>query len=129
MPYNNHMYFQEWVKDNKEPNYWTMRQELERERTRMSNALSAIPRYIKETKSPSLEEFSAKTELSMAEILLDNWNDIVQLAVANEKLKGEVDRLLRQIEQMSQAIYTAVENAIRPVRDERINDAPQSRDE
>lgn len=105
-----------------------MKQEIERERRRVSNALSAIPQYIREAKNPNVAEFADKTQLSVAEVLLDKWDEIIQLAVANEKLKGEVERLLLQVEQMSKAIYTAVENAIRPVRDERINDAPPTSD-
>lgn len=105
-----------------------MERELDKERQRLSNALSAIPRLIAEAKQMSMEEVSAKTELSVAEILLDNWDTVLQLAIANEKLKGEVERLLKQIEQMSQAIYNAVESAIRPVRDERIHDAPPPSD-
>lgn len=129
---NNHSYYTEWYQERNNTHLGMMRsmmeRELEKERQRLSNALSAIPRLIAEAKQMNVEEVSAKTELSVAEILLDNWDNVLQLAVANEKLKGEVERLLKQIEQMSQAIYTAVESAIRPVRDERIHDNPPSSD-
>lgn len=105
-----------------------MERELDKERARLSNALSAIPRLVAEARAMSLEEVSAKTELSVAEILLDNWDNVLQLAVANEKLKGEVERLLKQVEQMSSAIYNAVESAIRPLRDDRIHDNPPPSD-
>lgn len=105
-----------------------MERELENERRRLSNALSAIPRLIAEAKAMTVEEVSAKTELSVAEILLDNWDNVIQLAVANERLKGEVERLLKQVEQMSSAIYNAVESAIRPLRDDRVHDNPPPSD-
>jgi hypothetical protein len=116
-----------------EPNHWTMQQELERERKRMSYALSMIPRIVKQEATPTLEEFSAQAELSMAEILLDNWDNILQLAVDNKRLSGEVVALLgqiekmnEQVERMSSAIYTAIENTIRPIRDKRIHDEKPS---
>lgn len=102
--------------------------ELERERQRLSNALSAIPQMLVQDKAPTIAEFADKAELSMAEVLLDNWDQVLQLVVLNEKLKGEVSKLLHQIEQMSTAIYSAVESAIRPMRDNRINDALPSDD-
>lgn len=129
---NNHGYYTEWHQERNNTHLGMMRsmmeRELDKERQRLSNALSAIPRLIAEARQMNIEEVSAKTELSVAEILLDNWDSVLQLAVANEKLKGEVERLLKQIEQMSQAIYTAVESAIRPVRDERVHDNPPSSD-
>lgn len=129
---NNHGYYTEWHQERNNTHLGMMRsmmeRELDKERQRLSNALSAIPRLIAEARQMNIEEVSAKTELSVAEILLDNWDNVLQLAVANEKLKGEVERLLKQIEQMSQAIYTAVESAIRPVRDERVHDNPPSSD-
>ena len=100
-----------------------MNMERERERQRLSNALSAIPKMLVQDKAPTITEFADKAELSMAEVLLDNWDQVLQLVVLNEKLKGEVSKLLHQIEQMSTAIYSAVESAIRPMRDNRINDA------
>jgi hypothetical protein len=141
MMHNNHDYYNEWMskKDPRyifnpsEPNHWTMQQELERERKRMSYALSMIPQVVKQMETPSLEEFSAQTELSMAEILLDNWDNILQLAVENKRLSGEVVTLLgqiekmnEQIERMSTAIYTAIENTIRPLRDKRVHDEKPS---
>ena len=137
MMHNNHDYYNEWMskKDPRyiyssdEPNHWTMQQELERERRRISKALSMIPQLIKQEVTPTLEEFSAQAELSMAEILLDNWDSILQLAVENKRLSGEVVQLLgkiekmnEQVERMSTAIYTAIENTIRPIRDKRIHD-------
>jgi hypothetical protein len=107
---------------------YMMERELDKERRRLSNALSAIPRLVAEAKAMTVEEVSAKTELSVAEILLDNWDNVLQLAVANERLKGEVERLLKQVEQMSSAIYNAVESAIRPLRDDRIHDNPPPSD-
>ena len=137
MMHNNHDYYNEWMskKDpryiypSSEPNHWTMAQELERERKRMSKALSMIPLIIKQETTPSLEEFSAQAELSMAEILLDNWDNIIQLAVENKRLSGEVATLLgqiekmnEQVERMSTAIYSAIEATIRPIRDKRVHD-------
>lgn len=135
--YNNNDYYNEWMskKDPRyifnasEANHWTMKQELERERKRMSYALSMIPQIVKQETTPTLEEFSAQAELSMAEILLDNWDNILQLAIDNKRLAGEVVALLgqiekmnEQVERMSTAIYTAIENTIRPIRDKRIHD-------
>ena len=135
--HNNHDYYNEWTskKDPRyvyppnEPNHWTMQQELERERKRMSKALSMIPQLVKQEVTPTLEEFSAQAELSMAEILLDNWDSILQLAVENKRLSGEVLTLLgqiekmnEQVERMSTAIYTAIEATIRPIRDKRVHD-------
>ena len=141
MMYNNHDYYNEWMSNRdpryiynpSEPNHWTMAQELERERKRMSYALSMIPQIVKQEKTPTLEEFSAQAELSMAEVLLDNWDNILQLAVDNKRLSGEIVALLgqiekmnEQVERMSSAIYTAVENTIRPIRDKRIHDEKPS---
>jgi hypothetical protein len=135
--HNNHDYYNEWMskKDPRymynpsEPNHWTMQQELERERKRMSKALSMIPQLVKQEVTPTLEEFSAQAELSMAEILLDNWDNILQLAIDNKRLSGEVIALLgqiekmnEQVERMSTAIYTAIEATIRPIRDKRVHD-------
>lgn len=135
--HNNHDYYNEWTskKDPRymynpsEPNHWTMQQELERERKRMSKALSMIPQLVKQEVTPTLEEFSAQAELSMAEILLDNWDNILQLAIDNKRLSGEVVALLgqiekmnEQVERMSTAIYTAIEATIRPIRDKRVHD-------
>jgi hypothetical protein len=135
--HNNHDYYNEWMskKDPRymynpsEPNHWTMQQELERERKRMSKALSMIPQLVKQEVTPTLEEFSAQAELSMAEILLDNWDNILQLAIDNKRLSGEVVALLgqiekmnEQVERMSTAIYTAIEATIRPIRDKRVHD-------
>lgn len=135
--HNNHDYYNEWMskKDPRfiysanEANHWTMQQELERERKRMSKALSMIPQVVKQMETPSLEEFSVQTELSMAEILLDNWDSILELAVENKRLSGEVVQLLakiekmnEQVERMSTAIYTAIEATIRPIRDKRVHD-------
>jgi len=134
---NGHMYFSEWNEQNphgekkpkKEPNHWTMNQELEAERRRLSKALGMIPQLVKEQTASTLAEFSAQTELSMAEILLDNWDSILQLAVENKRLSGEVVTLLgqiekmnEQVERMSTAIYTAIEATIRPLRDKRVHD-------
>lgn len=135
---NGHMYFNEWNDWNphsekktpkKEPNHWTLAQELERERRRLSKALGMIPQIVKQETASTLAEFSAKTELSMAEILLDNWDSILTLAVENKRLSGEVLALLAQIEKMNEqvermstAIYTAIEATIRPIRDKRIHD-------
>jgi hypothetical protein len=131
------MYFSEWNEQNphgekkpkKEPNHWTMNQELEAERRRLSKALGMIPQLVKEQTASTLAEFSAQTELSMAEILLDNWDSILQLAVENKRLSGEVVTLLgqiekmnEQVERMSTAIYTAIEATIRPLRDKRVHD-------
>ena len=62
-------------------------------------------------------------------MLLDNWEDIINLAVENKRLSGEVVSLLAQIEKMNEqvermstAIYTAIEATIRPLRDKRIHD-------
>ncbi len=125
---NGHMYFNEWYPKG-EPNHWTMAQEVERERRRLSKALGMIPQIVKEETTTTLEEFSARAELSMAEVLLDNWEDIINLAVENKRLSGEVVSLLAQIEKMheqvermSTAIYTAIETTIRPIRDKRIHD-------
>jgi len=141
MMHNNHDYYNEWTskKDPRysypsgEPNHWTMAQELERERKRISKALSMIPQVVQQMGTPSLEEFSAQTELSMAEILLDNWDNILQLAVENKRLSGEVISLLAQIEKMNEqvermstAIYTAIEATIRPIRDKRVHDEKPS---
>jgi uncharacterized protein YyaL (SSP411 family) len=139
--YNNNDYYNEWM-SNKDPryiysaneaNHWTMAQELERERKRMSKALSMIPQLIKQETTPTLEEFSVQAELSMAEILLDNWDNILQLAVDNKRLSGEVvvllgqiEKMNEQVERMSTAIYTAIENTIRPIRDKRIHDEKPS---
>lgn len=137
MMHNNHDYYNEWMskKDPRfiysasEANHWTMQQELERERKRMSKALSMIPQVVKQMETPSLEEFSVQTELSMAEILLDNWDSILELAIENKRLSGEVVQLLakiekmnEQVERMSTAIYTAIEATIRPIRDKRVHD-------
>ena len=134
MMHNNHDYYNEWMskKDPRyiysasEANHWTMQQELERERRRMSKALSMIPQLVKQEVTPTLEEFSAQAELSMAEVLLDS---ILQLAVENKRLSGEVLTLLgqiekmnEQVERMSTAIYTAIEATIRPIRDKRVHD-------
>jgi len=139
--HNNHDYYNEWMSNkdfryhysSNEPNHWTMAQELERERRRMSKALSMIPQIVKQMETPSLEEFSAQAELSMAEVLLDNWDNILQLAIDNKRLSGEVVNLLgqiekmnEQVERMSTAIYTAIENTIRPIRDKRIHDEKPS---
>ena len=125
---NGHMYFNEWY-PKREPNHWTMAQELENERRRLSKALGMIPQIVKEETATTLEEFSARAELSMAEILLDNWEDIINLAVENKRLSGEVVTLLAQIEKMNEqvermstAIYTAIEATIRPLRDKRVHD-------
>jgi hypothetical protein len=141
MMHNNHDYYNEWTskKDPRylypsgEPNHWTMQQELERERKRMSKALSMIPQLVKQEVTPTLEEFSAQAELSMAEILLDNWDNILQLAIDNKRLSGEVSSLLgqiekmhEQVERMSTAIYTAIETTIRPIRDKRVHDEKPS---
>jgi len=138
---NGHMYFNEWNEQNphgekkpkKEPNHWTMAQELENERRRLSKALGMIPQLVKEQTASTLAEFSAQTELSMAEILLDNWDNIIQLAVENKRLSGEVVTLLgqiekmnEQVERMSTAIYTAIETTIRPIRDKRVHDEKPS---
>jgi hypothetical protein len=135
------MYFNEWNEQNphgekkpkKEPNHWTMAQELENERRRLSKALGMIPQLVKEQTASTLAEFSAQTELSMAEILLDNWDNIIQLAVENKRLSGEVVTLLgqiekmnEQVERMSTAIYTAIETTIRPIRDKRVHDEKPS---
>jgi hypothetical protein len=129
---NGHMYFNEWNNANKkrkEPNHWTMEQELEQERKRLSKALGMIPQIVKQETAATLAEFSAQTELSMAEILLDNWDSILALAVENKRLSGEVVLLLgqiekmnEQVERMSTAIYTAIEATIRPIRDKRVHD-------
>jgi hypothetical protein len=125
---NGHMYFNEW-NPKREPNHWTMAQELENERRRLSKALGMIPQIVKEETATTLEEFSARAELSMAEVLLDNWEDIINLAVENKRLSGEVVALLAQIEKMNEqvermstAIYTAIETTIRPIRDKRVHD-------
>ena len=99
-----------------------MAEELEKERQRLSNALSAIPQLLTDSKTPSLQDFANRTELSVAEILLDNWDSIIELVATNERLKGEVSRLLQQVEQLSTSIQSAVESALRPVRDIRVND-------
>lgn len=104
-----------------------MEQELEYERERLSKALGAIPKYLTETRSPSIIGLAEASELSVAEVLLDNWEDVIKLVEANERLKGEVDRLLRQVEQLSSGIQQALESALRPVRDARISDAPTER--
>ena len=135
MPTNNNYAYTEWLQEQS----WMedtrhahrmgmMGVELERERQRLSNALSAIPQMLVQDKAPTVAEFANKAELSMAEVLLDNWDQVLQLVVVNEKLKGEVSKLLHQIEQMSTAIYNAVDSAIRPMRDTRINDASPSDD-
>jgi hypothetical protein len=131
---NNHAYTewlqeQSWMEDTRHAHRMGMMDvELERERQRLSNALSAIPQMLVQDKAPTVAEFANKAELSMAEVLLDNWDQVLQLVVVNEKLKGEVSKLLHQIEQMSTAIYNAVDSAIRPMRDTRINDASPSDD-
>jgi hypothetical protein len=104
-----------------------MEQELEYERERLSKALGAIPKYLTETRNPSVVGLSEASELSVAEVLLDNWEDVIKLVEANERLKGEVDRLLRQVEQLSTGIQQALETALRPVRDARISDVPTER--
>jgi hypothetical protein len=125
---NGHIYFNEWYPKG-EPNHWTMAQELENERRRLSKALGMIPQIVKEETATTLEEFAIKAELSMAEVLLDNWEDIINLAVENKRLSGEVVILLgqiesmnEQVERMSTAIYTAIESTIRPIRDKRVHD-------
>lgn len=125
---NGHMYFNEWY-PKREPNHWTMAQELENERRRLSKALGMIPQIVQQQTAATLAEFSAQTELSMAEILLDNWDSILQLAIENKRLSGEVVTLLgqiekmnEQVERMSTAIYTAIEATIRPLRDKRVHD-------
>lgn len=134
---NGHIYFNEWNEQNphgekkskKEPNHWTMAQELEAERRRLSKALGMIPQLVKQETASTLAEFSAQTELSMAEILLDNWDSILALAVENKRLSGEVvvllgqiEKMNEQVERMSTAIYTAIETTIRPIRDKRVHD-------
>lgn len=104
-----------------------MEQELEYERERLGRALGAIPKYLTETRNPSIVGLAEASELSVAEVLLDNWEDIIKLVEANERLKGEVDRLLRQVEQLSTGIQQALETALRPVRDARISDVPNER--
>jgi hypothetical protein len=106
-----------------------MAQELEHERERLSNALGAIPRYLSSTKNPSVVGLAEASELSVAEVLLDNWEDIIKLVEVNEKLKGEVDRLLLQVEQLSTGIQKALESALRPIRDVRVNETPTKRTE
>lgn len=104
-----------------------MEKALEHERERLSNALGAIPQYLTTTKSPNVFAMADATGLSVAEVLLNNWEDILKLVEANERLKGEVDRLLRQVEQLSTGIQQALESALRPVRDARISDVPTER--
>lgn len=131
---HNYNAYTEWLEEKKTEDSRHARRmgmmdiELERERQRLSNALSAIPQMLVQDKAPTIAEFADKAELSMAEVLLDNWDQVLQLVVVNEKLKGEVSKLLHQIEQMSTTIYKAVESAIRPMRDNRINDASPSAD-
>jgi hypothetical protein len=105
-----------------------MEKALEHERQRLSNALSTIPEYLMSTKNPTVFGMAEATELSVAEVLLNNWESIIKLVEANERLKGEVDRLLQQVEQLSTGIQQALETALRPVRDARISDVPSSKD-
>jgi cell division protein ZapA (FtsZ GTPase activity inhibitor) len=128
MAYNNNAHYTEWhnALTDKELHMYIKRkqmaEELEKERQRLSNALSAIPQLLTDSKAPSLQDFANRTELSVAEILLDNWDSIIELVATNERLKGEVSRLLQQVEQLSTSIQNAVESALRPVRDIRVND-------
>jgi cell division protein ZapA (FtsZ GTPase activity inhibitor) len=128
MAYNNNFHYTEWhnALTDKELHMYIKRkqmaEELEKERQRLSNALSAIPQLLTDSKTPSLQDFANRTELSVAEILLDNWDSIIELVATNERLKGEVSRLLQQVEQLSTSIQNAVESALRPVRDIRVND-------
>lgn len=128
MAYNNNFHYTEWhnALTDKEIHMYIKRkqmaEELEKERQRLSNALSAIPQLLTSNKNPSLQDFADHTELSVAEILLDNWDTIIELVATNERLKGEVSRLLQQVEQLSTSIQNAVESALRPVRDIRVND-------
>lgn len=128
MAYNNNSHYTEWhnALTDKELHMYIKRkqmaEELEKERQRLSNALSAIPQLLTDSKAPSLQDFANRTELSIAEILLDNWDSIIELVATNERLKGEVSRLLQQVEQLSTSIQNAVESALRPVRDIRVND-------
>ena len=104
-----------------------MEKALEHERERLSNALGAFPQYLSTAKAPNIWGMADATGLSVAEVLLNNWEDILKLVEANERLKGEVDRLLRQVEQLSTGIQQALESALRPVRDARISDIPIER--
>jgi hypothetical protein len=100
---------------------------LEHERQRLSDALGAIPQYLSTTKNPTVFGLAEASELSVAEVLLNNWESIIKLVEENERLKGDVDRLLLQVEQLSTGIQKALESALRPVRDVRINEAPTER--
>jgi len=60
--------------------------------------------------------------MSKIEVLLGGWEKVIDTINESIRVKNENLLLTKQFDSLREAIYNAVEGALRPLRDNRVND-------
>jgi hypothetical protein len=60
--------------------------------------------------------------MSKIELLLGGWERVIDLVNDGIRARNENLLLTKQFDSLREAIYNAVEGALRPLRDNRVND-------
>lgn len=100
----------------------TYEQVLRGECDRLYDILSVLPDLICSPTPVALRDFEEKTGMSKIEVLLGGWDKVVEQINEGIRYKNENALLTKQFDSLRESIYMAVEQALRPIRDNRVSE-------
>jgi len=88
----------------------------------LTAVIAALPSLLCSTSPITIRDFEEKCGMSKIEVLLGGWEKVIDTINESIRVKNENLLLTKQFDSLREAIYNAVEGALRPLRDNRVND-------
>ena len=101
---------------------YTFEEDLSKECNRLFDAIRVLPELLCSQTPVTLHDFEEKTGLSRIELLVGGWEKVIDHINEAIRCKNENLLLTKQFDNLREAIYTAVEQALRPIRDNRVSE-------
>lgn len=106
----------------KTSNHLSYADALGRECARLNAVLEALPELLCSPSPITIRDFEERCGMSKIEVLLGGWEKVIDTINEAIRVKNENLLLTKQFDSLREAIYNAVEGAVRPLRDSRVND-------
>lgn len=100
----------------------TFEQDLINECNRLTEVIRTLPELLCSPTPVTLHEFEEKTGMTKIELLVGGWEKVIEHINDSLRSKAENVLLTKQFDTLRESIYTAVEQALRPIRDSRVSE-------
>lgn len=100
----------------------TFEQDLANECNRLTDAIRALPELLCSSTPVTLHDFEERTGMTKIELLVGGWEKVIEYVNESVRCRTENALLTKQFDSLRESIYTAVEQALRPIRDSRVSE-------